>query len=682
MTPGSALRAVSPVLSRVETIAASASPSSSDIYAQYTYLGASTIVQVAHPAVDGNLVLSYGTGGTYAGWDRFGRVVQQTWTVDGSAVDSYAYGYDLNSNRLYRENLKTSNFDELYSYDGLNRLEEMNRGNLDGSKLFLTSTAFGQAWTLDQLGNWTGFDDDGTAQTRTHNAVNEITDISNWADPAYDAAGNMIRGPKPGSTSDLQHYKYDAWNRLTGVYADDAQDPGNPGTRIMTYTHDGLNRLAVSHDNFYYHYYYNEQWQTLEVRKNNPADGDPERQYVWDIRYIDAPVVRFFDGNLDGDYADQDDNVLYYCNDANMNVTALVDASDGSVVERYAYTAYGKAIVLNPDTWAERQNGSVVKNWHLFAGYRFDDETGLYLVRNRVYQAELGRWVQRDPAEYHDGLNLLQYLISSPNVATDPFGLGAGAGIEYDGFWNQHPKPKEEAVDVSGSIYDMVMDWALGDMDLGIPDQTGKISFKLFDMKKKVPGLPPWANIYGSLSGSLEISRCCYKENGRWSDKKGIMWTLSVDITGHGGLGVVVPIAHDKPGEVKQPGKGGPDKQRVEANRRKWREYLKSLKQHNSFEERLNRIACKVKGEIPVAPLSNGIECKKGLALTGEILGGIKAGAGVWLYYKGRIAEFKDWGFRITMDKGEGGVSFELGAGAELWGEAKAKLAYSGVIDD
>jgi len=64
-----------------------------------------------------------------------------------------------------------------------------------------------------------------------------------------------------------QHYTYDAWNRMTGVYADDAQDPGNPGTRIMTYAYDGRSRLAYSHDNYYYHYYYNQQWQTLEVRK-------------------------------------------------------------------------------------------------------------------------------------------------------------------------------------------------------------------------------------------------------------------------------------------------------------------------------------------------------------------------------------------------------------------------------
>ncbi|OQB80125.1 MAG: tRNA nuclease WapA precursor [Planctomycetes bacterium ADurb.Bin126] len=422
------------VLSRLDNIADDAGGTTK--YAQYTYLGASTIVQVAHPAVQNNLVLSYGTGGTYAGWDRFGRVIQQTWTVNGSAVDSYAYGYDMNSNRLYRENLKTSNFDELYSYDGLNRLEEMNRGNLDGSKLFLTSTAFGQAWTLDQLGNWTGFDDNGTSQTRTHNAVNEITGISNWADPAYDAAGNMIRGPKPGSTSDLQHYTYDAWNRMAAVKADSS---GEPGATIAVYEFDGLNRrieetAGLDTQDFFF----NEQWQVLEVRLN--GDADPLEQCLWDIRYIDAMVVRWFDGNTDGDYADLNyldgnqelvigvDSILFCCQDANMNTTAVVDGAAaqssvtaGEVVEYYAFSAYGVPIVLEAD-WTVRPDGSAYKNWSLFAGYYFDEPSGLYLVRNRVYQAEVGRWIQRDPVGYVDGSDLYEYTRSQPAQHGDPYG--------------------------------------------------------------------------------------------------------------------------------------------------------------------------------------------------------------------------------------------------------------------
>jgi hypothetical protein len=87
-------------------------------------------------------------------------------------------------------------------------------------------------------------------------------------------------------------------------------------------------------------YYYNTSWQVLEIRKD--ADADPLKQYVWDARYIDAPVVRFYDDDVDGTDVVQQ----YYTNDANMNVTALV-AADGDVVERYMYDPYGNVTVLD-----------------------------------------------------------------------------------------------------------------------------------------------------------------------------------------------------------------------------------------------------------------------------------------------------------------------------------------------
>lgn len=74
----------------------------------------------------------------------------------------------------------------------------------------------------------------------------------------------------------------------------------------------------------------------LEVRKNGSAN--PLEEWVWDQRYIDAPVLRWHDSNTDGTV----DDTLYACNDANMNGTALVDASTGHVVERFAYDPYGE----------------------------------------------------------------------------------------------------------------------------------------------------------------------------------------------------------------------------------------------------------------------------------------------------------------------------------------------------
>jgi hypothetical protein len=41
-----------------------------------------------------------------------------------------------------------------------------------------------------------------------------------------------------------------------------------------------------------------------------------------------------------------------------------------------------------------------------------------------------GRWLQRDPAGYVDGMNLYEYVCSTPTVASDPMGLLKQAAIE------------------------------------------------------------------------------------------------------------------------------------------------------------------------------------------------------------------------------------------------------------
>jgi len=167
--------------------------------------------------------------------------------------------------------------------------------------------------------------------------------------------------------------------------------------------------------------------QVLEVRKDGSAN--PFKQYVWSLRYIDAPVCRYRDADTDGSV----DDTLYYFTDANFNVTALVDASDGDVVERYAYDPYGKAAVLNGaddaegggvnDFSADADNASDWDNAILYCGYLLDGETGLYRVRHRYYHPTLGRWVQWDLGGYVDGMSLYEYVGSSPLCYLDPYGL-------------------------------------------------------------------------------------------------------------------------------------------------------------------------------------------------------------------------------------------------------------------
>jgi len=62
------------VLSRLDNSARTdADPQNADKFAVYTYPGAGTITQVAHPAVSGGLTVTYGSDGDCAGRDRFGR---------------------------------------------------------------------------------------------------------------------------------------------------------------------------------------------------------------------------------------------------------------------------------------------------------------------------------------------------------------------------------------------------------------------------------------------------------------------------------------------------------------------------------------------------------------------------------------------------------------------------------
>jgi len=240
---------------------------------------------------------------------------------------------------------------------------------------------------------------------------------------------------------------YDAWNRLVEVWKDNGgatpdkqlvKTGDNKDTLLVKYQYDGLNRriakLIPSGESNWARtdYYYNESWQCLEERAETvagetiPADEDHVKvQYVWDLRYIDAPVLRWRDTGGDPDL----DETLYYCQDANMNVTALVEP-DGDVAERYVYDPYGSLVhdangnlLVHSADWSSTVTWpNSRKNEILFGGYRLDPETALYHVRHRMYHPTLGRWLQRDPIGYADGMGLYEYVGGCTTTETDPLG--------------------------------------------------------------------------------------------------------------------------------------------------------------------------------------------------------------------------------------------------------------------
>jgi len=443
----------------------------------------------------------------------------------GTDKDRFSYGYDASGNRLWRKNEVATAFSELYhsngaalnaAYDGLDRMIDFRRGTLSTSggrsnDQITADVKRVEDFTLDQVGNWTAFKHDANGvgwdleQTRGHNDVNEISSIGEtagdaWVDPAYDAAGNMTEGPRPSSPNHTpgggknvsEEYRlfhvYDAWNRLVTVY-EDTDDDGTLDTSgtwdevLGEYRYDGLNRRIVklvptafdgeTNEPTTYKrtdYYYSSRWQVLQEcfagsvaaeSKDSTVATARKAEYVWGARYMDAPVVRWYDYDDDDNFTDTDE-VLYYTQDANFNVTSLVNTS-GAVRERYVYDSYGKVTIYNSDWSSTVAWGDSLKNEILYCGYRWDPETGLYQVRYRYHHPTLGRWMQRDPLGYVDDLHLYVYVGGNPALFVDPSGLVTvlqGYNALATSYLNQADALKLEISAAGGSATQRPNGWA------------------------------------------------------------------------------------------------------------------------------------------------------------------------------------------------------------------------------
>lgn len=127
------------------------------------------------------------------------------------------------------------------------------------------------------------------------------------------------------------------------------------------------------------------------------------------------------------------DERLYYHQNTLYSVFALTNA-DGSIVEGFQYDAYGRQTIFEPgangvvnfggDDITIPDGTGALSNPCMYTGRRLDAETGLYLYRNRYYDAQLGRFMSRDePTSLGEDFNLYEYVGSSPVDGLDPLGL-------------------------------------------------------------------------------------------------------------------------------------------------------------------------------------------------------------------------------------------------------------------
>jgi YD repeat-containing protein len=339
----------------------------------YSYLGFGTIVGQSRPQISASLVYTGGSGGDdqYHQLDRFGRVLEQKWTLGGSGtVDDFCYGYDADGNILYKANGVDSSLSELFhasgsgnGYDNLNRETGFVRGTLCSSVMGGTldsSAGPGITYTYDQQGNRVTTTAGGSTTDLCINQQDQYTCqcIGGVCTAfAYDADGNL--------TQDItgDQMVHDAWNRLVEVK--DAS-----GTELEAFTYDANDDLVsrtlysggVAGTPTYF--YLDANGNTIEEQQS----GATTYRYVWGLAGANELVLR--DDCTGGGSPTR----LYAFGDLMGSVTSLVDASSSTVVQRFLYTPFTKAADVRQADYS-CYTGTVPYNWVYQLGAKLYDPT-------------------------------------------------------------------------------------------------------------------------------------------------------------------------------------------------------------------------------------------------------------------------------------------------------------------
>ncbi|MCO5053377.1 MAG: hypothetical protein M9920_13890 [Verrucomicrobiae bacterium] len=259
----------------------------------------------------------------------------------------------------------------------------------------------------------------------------------------YDASGSRIKLVKGGLTltnsvsggyqitavknaangSTLENYTYDSGGRVTQINRDSATlnlgyntadqvTAVTNGASWVTYQHDASGRRTFSTNS------------ASEMRKflvaptpgsdlESPllvadASGAVQQGYVY---LGDDPILRF----------DENGNAVYYLEDAMGSVAALVNASQTKIAS-INYDGFGNVRNQSGTTAAPTGTGGDFR----FHGAWLEEQSGLYHMRAREYDARMGRFTSRDPNPGNfktpDTLNPYSYANSNPSIFSDPSG--------------------------------------------------------------------------------------------------------------------------------------------------------------------------------------------------------------------------------------------------------------------
>jgi len=395
-----------------------------DVTYGYDYVG--RLLQATAPIVSGDP----STGTWSIAYDTAGRRATDT----GSDSKVIQYTYDGASNRTYVTYPDGKRIETLY--DQLNRDYEI---------AYCTSSCGTTA--LDHL-----------------DALDRLTQRG-FAAPAPGIYSNYSYAGTDTLISQIVHY-FDPSGSATYAYtynkARQVATESQAGTlvtiegaAVASYTNDTSDRIATQNES------------SFSYDGNSDLTSDGTRTYTYD-QEGDGRVLTATTSGLSASYR-YDPYGRRYSKTVNGTTTVYVYdnlgkiaseySGSGSVLRDYAYfsreagpvstwEASGNINYLQHDrlgTLVALSGGppagaTLITNWYAqpdygttdlftagvtfgYAGYYFDQETGLYKTASRYYDPRLGRFLTPDPIRQQGGLNIYAYVQNDPLNLTDPLGL-------------------------------------------------------------------------------------------------------------------------------------------------------------------------------------------------------------------------------------------------------------------
>jgi RHS repeat-associated protein len=273
-----------------------------------------------------------------------------------------------------------------YAYDDLSRLTGVN-----------CPSVWAQTFTFDPFGNIAKSGSSSFAANYVSGSTNNnrITNLSS----SYDSNGNLL-----GFSSDA------TWSLSWDWEGKPVSITGTGSTVVITY--DALGRMVEQNRGGSY---------TQIVY--SPAGGKLALMSGSSLQKAFVPLPAGAQAVYNGS------GLAYYRHPDWLGTSRLSSTQGRTVYYDGGYAPYG-----------ETENSTEIGTPdRVFTGQNQDTQTGLYDFLFRQYHPVSGRWLRPDPAglaatnlSNPQSLNRYAYVLNSPTIYTDPYGLNADGGWHFD----------------------------------------------------------------------------------------------------------------------------------------------------------------------------------------------------------------------------------------------------------